>query len=210
MAAGDAAASAARLALASGARSSWRRSNRAARRSSPTWCAPPAAWRAKSRTALWELVAAGLVTADGFENLRALIDPKRRARRRPGPQRASAPRRRAAGRCCATPRRAPDGNVETLRAPVADRWGVVFRDSAGARNAGARLARSAGCAAPHGSARRDPRRPVRLGVRRRAVRAARSARPAARHPPRPAKAPRPQTCQGRPLHPRQELSTKPS
>ena len=28
--------------------------------------------------ALWELVAAGLVTADGFENLRALIDPKRR------------------------------------------------------------------------------------------------------------------------------------
>ena len=28
--------------------------------------------------ALWELVAAGLVTADGFENLRALLDPKRR------------------------------------------------------------------------------------------------------------------------------------
>ena len=28
--------------------------------------------------ALWELTAAGLVTADGFENLRALIDPKRR------------------------------------------------------------------------------------------------------------------------------------
>ena len=27
---------------------------------------------------LWELAAAGLVTADGFENLRALIDPKRR------------------------------------------------------------------------------------------------------------------------------------
>ncbi len=27
---------------------------------------------------LWELVAAGIVTADGFENLRALIDPKRR------------------------------------------------------------------------------------------------------------------------------------
>jgi ATP-dependent Lhr-like helicase len=28
--------------------------------------------------ALWELASAGLVTADGFENLRALIDPKRR------------------------------------------------------------------------------------------------------------------------------------
>ena len=27
---------------------------------------------------LWELAAAGLVTADGFENMRALIDPKRR------------------------------------------------------------------------------------------------------------------------------------
>jgi hypothetical protein len=30
-------------------------------------------------TALWELVAAGMVTADGFENLRSLINPKRRA-----------------------------------------------------------------------------------------------------------------------------------
>jgi len=29
--------------------------------------------------ALWELVTAGLVTSDGFDNLRALIDPKRRA-----------------------------------------------------------------------------------------------------------------------------------
>jgi ATP-dependent Lhr-like helicase len=28
---------------------------------------------------LWELVAAGMITADGFDNLRALIDPKRRA-----------------------------------------------------------------------------------------------------------------------------------
>ena len=28
--------------------------------------------------ALWELVAAGIITADGFENLRSLIDPKRR------------------------------------------------------------------------------------------------------------------------------------
>src|SRR5690606_9665601 len=29
--------------------------------------------------ALWELVAAGLVTADGFDNLRALVDPQRRS-----------------------------------------------------------------------------------------------------------------------------------
>jgi ATP-dependent Lhr-like helicase len=35
--------------------------------------------KAEIETSLWELVAAGLVTADGFDNLRSLIDPKRRA-----------------------------------------------------------------------------------------------------------------------------------
>lgn len=35
--------------------------------------------KAEVENALWELVAAGLVTADGFDNLRALIDPRRRA-----------------------------------------------------------------------------------------------------------------------------------
>ena len=35
--------------------------------------------KAEVETALWELVAAGVVTADGFDNLRSLIDPKRRA-----------------------------------------------------------------------------------------------------------------------------------
>jgi ATP-dependent helicase Lhr and Lhr-like helicase len=35
--------------------------------------------------ALWELVAAGLVTADGFDNLRALIDPARRNGKRTRP-----------------------------------------------------------------------------------------------------------------------------
>ncbi len=44
---------------------------------------------------LWELVAAGLVTADGFENLRALVDPKRR--RGEGRGRSARPRH-AAGR----------------------------------------------------------------------------------------------------------------
>jgi ATP-dependent Lhr-like helicase len=44
---------------------------------------------------LWELVAAGLVTADGFENLRALLDPKRR--RGEGRGRTARPRH-AAGR----------------------------------------------------------------------------------------------------------------
>ena len=34
--------------------------------------------KAEIETGLWELVAAGLVTADGFENLRALVTPKSR------------------------------------------------------------------------------------------------------------------------------------
>ena len=37
--------------------------------------------KAQVETGLWELVAAGLLTADGFDNLRALIDPKRRSGR---------------------------------------------------------------------------------------------------------------------------------
>ena len=35
--------------------------------------------KSEIEAALWELVAVGFITADGFDNLRALIDPKRRA-----------------------------------------------------------------------------------------------------------------------------------
>jgi ATP-dependent Lhr-like helicase len=35
--------------------------------------------KSEMETALWELVTAGLITADGFDNIRALIDAKRRA-----------------------------------------------------------------------------------------------------------------------------------
>jgi ATP-dependent helicase Lhr and Lhr-like helicase len=35
--------------------------------------------KAEVETTLWELVTAGIITADGFDNIRALIDPKRRA-----------------------------------------------------------------------------------------------------------------------------------
>jgi len=35
--------------------------------------------KSEVETGLWELVAAGFVTADGFDNLRSLIDPKRRS-----------------------------------------------------------------------------------------------------------------------------------
>jgi ATP-dependent helicase Lhr and Lhr-like helicase len=46
--------------------------------------------KSEIEAALWELVAAGLLTADGFDNLRALIDPKRRSGQ--GIGRASRPR----------------------------------------------------------------------------------------------------------------------
>jgi ATP-dependent Lhr-like helicase len=80
--------------------------------------------------ALWELVAAGLVTADGFENLRALVDPKRR--RGEGRGRLARPRH-AAGRW-ALLRRAAAAPGEISPASFArqllQRWGVVFRDLA--------------------------------------------------------------------------------
>ncbi len=44
--------------------------------------------------ALWELVAAGMITADGFDNIRALIDPKRRAGQGRGSRRAAPSQRR--------------------------------------------------------------------------------------------------------------------
>ena len=91
---------------------------------------------------LWELVAAGLVTADGFDNLRALVDPKRR--RGQGRGRAARPRH-AAGRWAlldetdlshpdeeavgdagAPARR--DEAVARFAAQMLDRWGVIFRD----------------------------------------------------------------------------------
>jgi ATP-dependent Lhr-like helicase len=76
--------------------------------------------------ALWELVAAGLVTADGFENLRALIDPKRR--RGEGNGRFARPRH-AAGRWALIERAsAPHEDVEFFAKAFLQRWGVVFRD----------------------------------------------------------------------------------
>ncbi len=35
--------------------------------------------KAEAENALWELVTAGIVTADGFDNIRAMVDPRRRA-----------------------------------------------------------------------------------------------------------------------------------
>jgi len=79
--------------------------------------------------ALWELVAAGLVTADGFENLRALLDPKRR--RGEGRGRSARPRH-APGRWALLRHTGavPEGHAETFARQLLQRWGVVFRDAA--------------------------------------------------------------------------------
>ena len=78
---------------------------------------------------LWELVAAGLVTADGFENLRSLVDPKRR--RGEGRGKFARPRH-AAGRW-ALVRHAPnplavEARAQAFAEQLLERWGVIFRD----------------------------------------------------------------------------------
>jgi ATP-dependent helicase Lhr and Lhr-like helicase len=93
--------------------------------------------------ALWELAAAGLVTADGFENLRALIDPKRRLATARHPSRRP---RFVPGRWALLSAFAPasldeelrhdERFAESLSAETLERvarqlllrWGVVFRD----------------------------------------------------------------------------------
>lgn len=78
---------------------------------------------------LWELVAAGLVTADGFENLRSLVDPKRR--RGEGRGRLARPRH-AAGRWALVRHSATavsnDARAEAFADQLLARWGVLFRD----------------------------------------------------------------------------------
>ena len=74
---------------------------------------------------LWELVAGGIVTGDGFENLRALIDPKRR--RGEGRGRSARPRH-AAGRWALLERASRATDVEFFAQQLLTRWGVVFRD----------------------------------------------------------------------------------
>jgi ATP-dependent Lhr-like helicase len=84
--------------------------------------------KAEIETGLWELVAAGLVTADGFDNLRALIDPKRRAGQ--GSGKTTRPRH-SSGRWALLH---ADTAVERPRAVEAACWmllrryGIVIRD----------------------------------------------------------------------------------
>jgi len=99
---------------------------------------------------LWELAAVGLVTADGFDNLRALMDPHRR--RAEGQERSRRPRH-AAGRwsllrnaishqrsaissepaVSVTSRLTPcaSRSIEPVARQLLRRYGVVFRDLLG-------------------------------------------------------------------------------
>jgi ATP-dependent helicase Lhr and Lhr-like helicase len=84
--------------------------------------------KAEIETSLWELVAAGVVTADGFDNLRSLIDPKRRAGQ--GAGKMTRPRHNA-GRWALL---RADVDAERPRALEAACWmllrryGIVIRD----------------------------------------------------------------------------------
>jgi ATP-dependent Lhr-like helicase len=84
--------------------------------------------KAEIETALWELVAAGLVTADGFDNLRSLIDPKRRSGQ--GSGRTARPRH-SAGRWAILHPGEPAERPRAVEAAcwmLLRRYGIVFRD----------------------------------------------------------------------------------
>ncbi|MFZ1973439.1 MAG: DEAD/DEAH box helicase [Candidatus Acidiferrales bacterium] len=84
--------------------------------------------KAEVETALWELVTAGMITADGFDNIRALIDPKRRAGHGKG---HNARPRHSAGRWSLLYAGEPAERsrvVESTCWMLLRRYGVVFRE----------------------------------------------------------------------------------
>ncbi|MGH9480426.1 MAG: Lhr family ATP-dependent helicase, partial [Terriglobales bacterium] len=84
--------------------------------------------KSEVEAALWELVTAGLVTADGFDNLRALIDPKRRAGQ--GRGKISRPRH-SSGRWSLLFDGAPQDRTRAAEAIcniLLRRYGVIFRE----------------------------------------------------------------------------------
>jgi ATP-dependent Lhr-like helicase len=84
--------------------------------------------KSEVETGLWELVAAGLVSADGFDNLRALIDPRRRSGQ--GSGRAARPRHSAGRWSVLHPAPIEDRTraIEATCWMLLRRYGVVFRE----------------------------------------------------------------------------------
>ena len=88
---------------------------------------------------LWDLVARGLLHADGFQAVRSLLAGRQLAQRRSGPGQRRRPLRRAAGAPGAgaagrwallPPPATPDREAlgEAVAEQLLTRWGVVFRD----------------------------------------------------------------------------------
>jgi ATP-dependent helicase Lhr and Lhr-like helicase len=79
---------------------------------------------AEVEEALWQLVAAGLVTADGFDALRSLIDAKRRL----GEKGLRARPRSSSGRWTRLVSGTQRIDPELFARRLLARWGIVFRD----------------------------------------------------------------------------------
>ena len=83
--------------------------------------------KAEIETGLWELVAAGLVTADGFDNLRSLIAPRQQRTNRARSKRP----RHGAGRWTVLHSEPINDHAAALEATcrmLLNRYGVVFRE----------------------------------------------------------------------------------
>lgn len=83
--------------------------------------------KSEIETGLWELLTAGIITADSFDNLRALIDPRRRQDKR----RRRVQVRFSTGRWSLLQRDQsiePDVQIEAACWMLLKRYGIVFRD----------------------------------------------------------------------------------
>ena len=131
---------------------------------------------------LWDGVARGLITADGWGAVRSLLNARTRLARRQRPARRPGSRGRrgtwrqaVGGRWTLLPAAQPIDELEELAETVAWqlllRWGVVFRDVYLKERLTAPVARDSVGAAPAGGPRRHPRRLFRHRRDRRAIRA---------------------------------------
>ncbi|MBI3606490.1 MAG: DEAD/DEAH box helicase [Nitrospirae bacterium] len=87
-------------------------------------------WRHDHRDlhdALRELVAAGLVTQDGFGAVRSLVSPMRAHRRRPH-RPLAAPRSQGRWTTLSSPASAPEDTIDGWAQQLLLRYGIVFRD----------------------------------------------------------------------------------
>ena len=84
--------------------------------------------KAEVESALWELVTAGMITADGFDNIRALIDPKRRSGQ--GRGHGTRPRHSVGRWSLLYASETPDRSkvAEATCWMLLNRYGVVFRE----------------------------------------------------------------------------------